>query len=217
MHEPVSPEPAITAHAKSGRGDEVREIIAVVLLSLTAILTAWCGFESSKWSGQMSIQFSEASSARIRSIDFASEARDARSVDLAIYTQWVDAKARQDEAFATYVSNRFTPEFTTAFDDWVQGGEQLKSPFAEPSYVPAGEVESRKASKLADAKFALALQSNQRGDNYSMLTVMFALVLFFAAIAERATSRWSSWFLICLAGLVSLGGVAVLASFPVLF
>ena len=33
------------------RADEAREIIVVVLLSLTAILTAWCGFESSKWGG----------------------------------------------------------------------------------------------------------------------------------------------------------------------
>ncbi|WP_407320379.1 hypothetical protein UQW22_07980 [Isoptericola halotolerans] len=49
--------------------ERVREIVAVVVLSLTAILTTWCGFGSSKWSGQMSIQFSQASSARIQSVD----------------------------------------------------------------------------------------------------------------------------------------------------
>jgi len=198
------------------RADEAREIIAVALLSLTAILTAWCGFESSKWGGQMSIQFSQASGARIQSINYSSEARDARSVDLAIYTQWIDAKARQDETLATYVSQRFTPAFTIAFDDWQKSGDQALSPFAEPSYVPDGEAQSEKLAKQADRDFAAALESNQRGDNYSILTVLFALVLFFAALAGRTSSRWAGWFMLGLAALVALGGVVILATFPIL-
>ena len=43
----------------------LRETVVLVVLSITAVLTAWCGFESSQWSGEMSIAFSEASSARI--------------------------------------------------------------------------------------------------------------------------------------------------------
>src|ERR1700712_3500742 len=125
---------------------EVREIIAVFVLSVTAILTAWCGFEASKWSGEMSIQFSEASADRIRSSDAASEARDARQIDLAIYAQWVDARAAGNTQLTTYVEARFTPEFKVAFDAWQSNGENLKSPFAEPSYVPAGRPQSRALS-----------------------------------------------------------------------
>lgn len=47
-----------------------RDIIAVLLLSITAVLTAWCGFESSKWGGEMSIAFSEESGARIQAAAF---------------------------------------------------------------------------------------------------------------------------------------------------
>ena len=43
----------------------VRETIVIIVLSITAVLTAWCGFESSKWHGEMSIAFSEAFSVRI--------------------------------------------------------------------------------------------------------------------------------------------------------
>ena len=42
-----------------------REIVVVVLLSVTTILTAWVGFQSSKWGGAMSISFAQASTARI--------------------------------------------------------------------------------------------------------------------------------------------------------
>src|SRR5215218_8770632 len=46
-----------------------RETIALILLSVTAIMTAWCGFEASKWGGEMSIAFSQASSARIEAVE----------------------------------------------------------------------------------------------------------------------------------------------------
>ena len=41
------------------------ELVAVLLLSITAIMTAWAGFQSSKWGGAMSISFAQASTARI--------------------------------------------------------------------------------------------------------------------------------------------------------
>lgn len=198
------------------RWSEAREIVAVFLLSVTAILTAWCGFESSKWGGQMSIQFSQASGARIQSVDLASEARDAQAVDLAIYTEWLGATARGDTEFADYVRDRFTPEFAVAFDAWEAGGQELRSPFAEPSYVPEGREEAEAASALADDQFDAALESNQRGDNYSFLTVLFAMVLFFTAMSQRNSSRWGGWFLLGLAVIVAIAGVAVLATFPIL-
>jgi hypothetical protein len=198
------------------RSTEVREILAVFVLSATAILTAWCGFESSKWGGQMSIDFSQASAARIQSSNASSEARDARSIDLAIYAQWIDARATGDTALESYVEARFTPEFQVAFADWESGGEQAKSPFAEPSYVPTGQVEAQKLSDKADQKFAQALVSNQRGDNYSLLTVLFALVLFFAAMSSRNRLAWVDWVLLGLAIALGLAGGIILATFPVL-
>lgn len=202
--------------SREERSIEVREIIAVFLLSVTAILTAWCGFESSKWSGEMSIEFSQASSARVQSLDYANVARAAESTDLALYTQWVDAKARGDQAFADYVSARFTPAFAVAFASWQIAGENTKSPFNEPSYVPDGRVESAKLSKLADHKFETALQSNQRGDNYAILTVLFALVLFFTAMSGRNKLLWAGWFLLSLAAFVAVFGAVILATYPVL-
>lgn len=196
--------------------ERVRAVVAVVVISLTAILTAWCGFEASKWSGQMSIRFSEASSARIRAADLASEARDAQAVDLTIYAEWVRARAEGETELARYVESRFTPEFAVAFEDWQAGGENLRSPFAEDAYVPQGQAESAATSRAADRKFAQALAANQRGDNYTLLTVLFALVLFLVAVSERHPVRWAAWFLLGAGIVVALAGVGILAAFPVL-
>ncbi|HET6302975.1 DUF308 domain-containing protein [Microbacterium sp.] len=198
------------------RSERVREVLAVVVLSVTAILTAWCGFEASKWGGMMSIEFSQASAARIAAADAASTARDNQAVDLSIYELWVQARATGDTAFAEYVEARFTPEFAVAFEDWQAGGESPRSPFAEPSYVPEGRAEAEEASDRADALFAKALESNQRGDDYALLTVLFALVLFFVAVSERTRMHWSGWFLLGLGIVVAAAGVVILVTFPIL-
>lgn len=210
--QPTSP----GATSRSGSWERLREIIAVVVLSITAIATAWCGFEASKWSGQMSIQFSQASGLRIQSIDLASEARDAQAVDLAIYAQWIQARATGDDELADYIRARFTPEFALAFEAWQADGEQLRSPFAEPSYAPPGQEEARAAAAQADDKFDEALRSNQRGDDYALLTVLFALVLFFVAVSERNRVAWAGWFLLGLGIAVAAVGGAILLTFPIL-
>ena len=194
---------------------EAHELIAVILLSLVAVLTAWCGFESAKWGGDSSVAFSEASAARIEASDYESQARDARSVDLAIYTQWVLAGARSDAALAEYIEQRFSPEFAVAFAAWQADGMQEQGPFAMDEYVPPGTAEGAEATDRADALQAEALDFNEKGDNYSLMTVLFALVLFLAAIAQRGISLLASRIVLGLAGTLAVAGLAVLFTFPI--
>lgn len=198
-----------------GHHSETHELVAVILLSLVAVLTAWCGFESAKWGGDSSVAFSEASAARIEASDFESQARDARSVDLAVYTQWVLAGANDEPALAEYIEDRFSPEFTIAFDAWEADGRQEQGPFAMEEYVPPGTVQGAEATERANALQADALDFNEKGDNYSLMTVLFALVLFLAAIAQRGISLLASRIVLGLAGVLAVTGLIVLFTFPI--
>ena len=191
------------------------EIVGVFLLSVVAVLTAWCGFQASKWGGEMSIAFSEASAARIQAANAESEARSARAFDLTIYAAYVQAQGDGNEELAEYIRDRFTPEFAIAYDAWVDGGEVENGPFARAEYVPEGTLEAEELSALADERFADALENNQRGDDYSLLTVLFALVLFLAAISQRELAPWVSRTLLGLAIVVAVIGVVVMTTFPV--
>lgn len=202
-----------TDEAKS-RGQRIGEIVTVFVLSITAVLTAWCGFQASKWGGEMSIAFSQASAARIQAGVADGTARDARQFDLTLYTQYVLAERSQDAALADYIKTRFTPEFRTAFDAWEAGGRSAQGPFVMAEYVPPGATEAVELTKRADEKFAQALVNNQRGDNYSLLTVLFALVLFLTAMSQRNGS-WIRWTLLGLALVFGVVGLAFLATFPI--
>ena len=193
------------------------EIVAVAMLSVTAILTAWCGFQASKWSGERAIAFAEASAARVEAADADGRANEARLVDLIVYAEWVTATAQGEAALAEQIEERFTPHFAVAFDAWQAGCEVEQGPFAMPEYVPPGTAESAERTAVADARFADALEYTERGDDYSLLTVLFALVLFLTAMAQRDIHHVAAWIMLGLAGAIAVGGFILLLTFPALF
>lgn len=209
-----SPDPKLRKKSRKKLRSLV-DVIGVFMLSTVAIITAWCGFEASKWGGEMSIAFSQASSARVQAANADGQSRDARMFDLVIWANYVQAVAENKTQIADYIQARFTPAFATAFDAWDAGGRVEASPFSNAAYVPAGTTEAAELNARADAKFADALENNQRGDNYSLLTVLFALVLFLTAMSQRAKVPWANWVLLGLAIAVTLVGAGILATFPI--
>jgi hypothetical protein len=201
--------------AKKRPPGHVRETVVIIVLSVTAVLTAWCGFESSQWGGEMSIAFSEASSARIEAARQAGVANAARQADLTIWGLYVQARAQGDTALARYVEQRFTDHFRVAYQAWLAEAEPTSGPFKMKEYVPPGTTEAMAADQRADNRFADALVFNQRGDNYTILTVLFALVLFFAAASTRLGSLRVQRILIGVAIIFLIAGTVILATFPI--
>jgi hypothetical protein len=199
----------------ASRDSRILDVVTVFVLSITAVLTAWCGFEASKWGGEMSIAFSQASSARVQSTAAEGKARDARLYDLSIYTEWVLAVADGREDLQRFIEDRFTPEFQVAFDAWENGGREELGPLAMEEYVPPGTDDAVVLAAQADAKFDEALRNNQRGDNYLLLTVLFALVLFLTAMSQRELVPWMRRALLGLGIIVALIGVIVMFTFPI--
>lgn len=194
---------------------KILDVLAVLMLSIVAVLTAWCGFQSSKWGGEMSIAFSQASSARVQAVAAEGEARDARQYDLTIWSQWVLADERADTTLQDYIEARFTPEFAAAFDAWDAAGRTAQGPFAMSEYVPPGTAEAVELNDRADARFAAALENNQRGDNYTILTVLFALVLFFVAMSQREIALWVRRTLLGMAIVLAVAGLVILLTYPI--
>lgn len=212
-------EPGETAERDEHAGRSWRETVTVVLLAVTAVLTAWSGFESSKWGGEMSIAFSRASTQRIEASTERAHADAARSVDLQVFSLWLEAYATGDTVLEEFTRARFTEHFAPAFEEWIasrplQNPDAAPSPFALDTYVPPGAAEAVEADARADALFAQALENNQRGDNYTLTTVLFALVLFFGAFAGRFRSERASWAMVVLACVVLVVGVGFLLAFP---
>jgi hypothetical protein len=197
-----------------GASDRI-ELIATILMALAAIATAWCAFQSTKWSGIMSIEFSSANGSRVESTRADGVANAQRSIDVNVFTSWLDAVATEsrdgtipsvtengfvpvDGSLSKFYFDRMRPEFKVALDAWLQA-RPLANPEAPPT--PFGMAEYRLAAAeqadilltRAESHRQYALVANQNGDNYVLTTVGFALVIFFAGVSSKLKVEKNRW------------------------
>src|SRR6188472_4004541 len=72
------------------------ELGAVLLLALTTLATAWCGYQAARWSGDQSQHYARASATRIKAQQAATQAGQLRIDDLLYFNGWLDAHAAGD-------------------------------------------------------------------------------------------------------------------------
>ncbi|HEX6311998.1 MAG TPA: hypothetical protein VF152_10260, partial [Acidimicrobiia bacterium] len=89
------------------------------------------------------------------------------------------------------------------------------TPFTMPEYQLAQQDRADRLEVQADRETELARRDNQRGDNYVLVTVLFASVLFFAGVSSKLGSTRNRAMTIGLAVVMLLVGVAILVTFPI--
>lgn len=196
------------------------ELIAAVVLTLATVLTAWSAFEATKWSGVMSVRFSEANAARTESVRASNAAGQLRQIDVSLFTEWLQALAQEQTELEDFLEQRFRDEFRPAHDAWLATEPRTDpdappSPFAMPEYQLADEQRSDDLAEEADLRSRQAREANQRGDNYVLTTVLFAAVLFFAGVSSKFAGLRTRTAAIAVAVVLLLSGVGIVATFPV--
>jgi hypothetical protein len=207
--------------AEGGGGTTIdwRELVAVVLLATTAIVTAWTGFQASKWGGAMSISFSQASTARIEATRLEGVANRKQTIQVSLFTQWLQAYQDGDRELTEFLAARFPEPLASTFPQWLaskplKNPDAAPTPFEMPGYAIPELAAARQADERASAKYDEALRNNQRGDNYTVLTVAFAAVLFFGALSGRMRSPRAQWAFLVLGCIGFLTAASLLVFYP---
>ncbi len=196
------------------------DIAATLLLALAAIATAWATYQSSVWRGNQAKAQSASIAARVESTRAADVANRQAEIDVALFIQWVDAFARDDDELADFYRTRFRDEFVPAFDAWVatrprQNPDAPRSPFAMPEYQLAANAEAAELEEQATAKSLEVQRDIERADSYMLAVVLFAISLFFAALSTKLRSRDMRLTLLGLGWVLFLGTAIWLAAQPV--
>ncbi len=208
------------AEAEQSRFDHHFELVATVLLAVAAVATAWASYQSARWHGEQARAQSASVAARVESTRAANVANRQGQIDVAVFTQWVDAYARNETKLAAFYDKRFRLEFKPAFNAWV-ATKPLKnpgaplSPFAMPQYKLAANAASDRLEVRAAAASQRAGEFIQRADDYSLAVVLFASSLFFAGISTRLRSSTTRMVILGLGCALFLGSVIWIATFPV--
>ena len=174
-------------------GPERLEIVAALLLALATVATAWSGYQSTRWNGEQSKAAARANALRIDSAKAAGLANTQTEVDVATFTQWVDAYAQKQTQLADFYFARFRKEFRPAVDAWVatrplKNPKAPLTPFAMPQYQLASRAEADRLDAEAEVYAAQARRNIQRASNYVLGVVLFAVSLFFAGMSTKLAS-----------------------------
>jgi len=172
------------------------EIGATVLLSVSAIGTSWAGFQASLWSGNQIELSYDASAIRTRATRATTKAGLERTVDVALFTSWLEASARHDTVHAKFLERRFRREFIPAFDAWIatrpaKTPNAPLTPFAMPQYHLLADDSALFLDRLADTTANLGVAANRRGDAYVLDAVLFATAMVFGGAAQQESNRKS--------------------------
>ncbi|MGH3010581.1 MAG: hypothetical protein ACRDMY_01865 [Gaiellaceae bacterium] len=191
-----------------------------MLLALATVATAWSGYQASRWNGEQAKSFSRGNAARIESTRAESLANAQTQIDVATFTQWVDAYAQEQAELADFYFARFRPEFKPAIDAWVatrplRNPDAPLTPFATPEYQLAARAEAEALEADAETLSAAARANVQRATDYVLAVVLFATALFFAGMSARFRSHRLRVALVSFGVVILLGTVAWIATFPV--
>ncbi|HJU97711.1 MAG TPA: hypothetical protein VJ644_07040 [Jiangellaceae bacterium] len=202
------------------RSEKRLEIFATALLALSALATAWSGYQASLWDGIQSSSYTQASAARTNASLRHTEANQFRLADLSVFSNFIDASVSGDTELADFYRTRFRDEFEPAYEAWIAldpltNPAAPATPLAMPEYKLALEQEASDLTALAEAKFAEGEDANTFSDVYTASTLFFASALFFSAISERFEYRRARIALLAFACAGLIAGVAVALSQPI--
>lgn len=229
-------ETAEAKRAASARLDRRFEIFEAVLLSIAAVLTAWAGFQAAKWSGVQANSYSEAGAIRVESTRRATVAGQQVVGDFIAFTEWLKA-AQGEQQFGSDADTTepYVPDPNTlsgllyerlaegplrpALDAWIamdplENPDAPATPLDMPEYrLEAGE-ESGQLQAQAESAAAAARTANQRSDDYVLMTIMFATVLFFAGISSKMDTARARLALISAATAVLISAMVIVLLLP---
>ena len=196
------------------------EVGATVLLAFAAVATAWSSYQAARWNGEQAKASSAVNKARIEAARASDLANAQGEIDVATFSQWVDAYARNESFLADFYFKRFRKEFKPAVNAWLatrplRNPAAPLTPFAMPEYRLAATADAKRLDARAEELAARVRRNIQRSTNYVLGVVLFAVALFFAGMSTKLTSQGTRKALLLVGWVVFAGAAAWIAASPV--
>ena len=188
------------------------EIIAVLLLGITTVGTAWCGYQASQWNGEQGELARQGSDQRVEASRLFGLATQRVSYDANLIGRYAEATQSGNTTLAQfYRTNLVRPDFLPVLDQWetqVRAGQTPTSLFEDPAFLTAQFGDYQKTVGQAESLTQASQQAEATAGAYVITTILLAVALFFAGVTSSFRYTPARAFLLILA----LGTVAVAAA-----
>jgi hypothetical protein len=194
-------------------------MIAVFLLGVATIGTAWCGYQASRWNQDQGEIAREGSDLRIEGNRQFGLATQAIVYDANLVGQYAQAVADGDTQLQEFFrSTLFRPEFVPVIERWqqaVQAGETPPRLLEDREYLDSQLADYQSTQAQAEAKDVEAKDAGENGDDYVLVTVLLAAALFFAGVTTSFKMQMARLVLLMFATVLIAYCLSRIATLPV--
>lgn len=199
--------------------ERILEICAATLMSVATVATAWCAYQSAEWGGEQAFLLGESQRAGREADLHAALAQQRRSLDVAVFMEWIAGLATDNERLTDFYAERFPPRLGVAVEAWLAtepltNPDAPRHPFEMEEYEVAEDTVVARATAESEAKWAEARRADENGDRFVLLTVVFASVLFFGGIEQKFNDRKVRTGMLIVATVLFLGGLIAMLRYP---
>lgn len=177
--------------------DEILEIVVVVLLGLTALLTAWATWIGSLHGGNQATNYAKSSNIAADGNARWNQAAQELTADMQLWNTISELRIeyafaeegnntsemerigwKLDQIYADNVSGNLQKAI-----DWADEQEGYASPFDMDGYVAGYFADAQAVLDKAQATLEQGQRDNAHGDAFGLVTVIYSIVLFLLGIA----------------------------------
>jgi hypothetical protein len=185
------------------------EVLAVALLGVATIGSAWCGYQATRWNGEESDLARQSSTVQVEAARQFGLATQVVSYDTNTISQYANAAAAGNtELKQFYRETLIRPDFLPLLDQWeeqVAAGANPENLLNDQNYLETQLAPYRETEASAEALSLEAQEAGNEADDYVLTTLILASALFFAGLTTSFRVRF--------ARLLLLGGASLLIAY----
>ncbi len=166
------------------------ELIATGLMAVATVATAWCAYQSTLWSGVEEFQLHDAEALNREALALRSYGTNLTMLDVSIFTNYTNAHMSGNTVLSAFYRERFSPRLAPAFAAWElelrnNPSTAPRHPFEMKQYVVPQYVRADSINAVYHSSVENARNSNGFSEDFILLTVIYASVLFFGGITSN--------------------------------
>ena len=191
--------------------DRLIELVAVLVLGIATVGTAWCGYQAAQWNGVQASAMTASTDARVEASRLFGLATQKASYDSSMIAQYAQAvQAGNTKLVSFYRTTLIREEMLPVIDRWaaeIKAGGSPTRLIDDTSYLDTQFGPYRAATLKADSLSKVAIAAGETSHDYIINTILLAVALFFSGVMTSFTYRPARVLLV----LAAIGTVAVAA------
>jgi len=191
------------------------QVTNALILAIATLAITWCSYQGVLWNGIQTFKLGDSNKFARLSQQKTIVTGQNRAMDEAILIGFVKAAIEKNQRIVDYSLRGVRPELSKIMSEWIssrpfENPTAYPHPMAMPEYIELMKKDMAEADKLsqqAEGSRNEAQKANNNSDNYSLLTVVFSMVMFLGAITSKIAPPRLSLLNTIAAGIICTGAL----------